>query len=666
MANSYNTSSLTDNQIGNAIDSIVMDAKTARRPFERRWYDNNFFDDGFHFRYVSRQENKIVDLADKATLYSPLRAIPKASRQIRGIANLLLTVDPVPVIYPMPVTKGQFPDKMVQNPQTGQLEPQPNPDYAQAKQIAEDIARKTGWWVTEEFKHQDISEKLAQMVLLTCKHGISYMQIWPNAADEAIKSQIYDAFDIFVDGTRSELEDSPYLVKGAPRTVAEIKADSRFPEEKTNQISPDNRYASSEIKNAYQRARHGGDARPDMAATVIEKEAFIKERLNDENRARIQKQDNAGEILGKRNNGEVVMRHTFVEGNIEVLDEYIATQDYPFVEFRMEPGPLYQVPLIERFIPANKSLDIISSRLERFTNVMLTGAWTKRKGENFEITNSANGQILEYTTTKPEQVPVAPIPSSYFEMLNVLQGYIEEQGVSVSSLGKLPKGVKANAAIETLKESEYANLNIANRRVKMTTKRIAEKFLDLADKYFVTPKTIQFLDKNEPSYFDIIGSSALSVRKKNKIDTATDIVPLDSDYKVDIQVEDGLAYTKEGKKQSAKDLMEMIIQLAPLGLIDPNVVKVFVKQLLELYGWGNTQDIIEAMDDALNSSGLNDQQMGAMKASMGQVLNDFQQAGVFPSDQQRVTENKIGMVQANNDLNGNGIPDNQEGGATNG
>jgi hypothetical protein len=658
MAEFYSTSHLTSNQVGNAIDQIVNDSKAARRNFEKRWYDNNFFDDGYHFRYLSRQENKIIDLADKATLYSPLRAIPKASRQIRGIANLLLATDPVPVVYPENVSSSQYPPVIDQ--QTGQKTT--NPELLEAREAAKDIARKSGHWLMEEFKNQDLTEKLAQMVILAAKHGISFIQIWPDAVNEKIKTQVFDAFDIFISGTVTELEDSPYLIKAKPRTVAEIKADERFDKEKTAKISPDNRYANSEIKDAYMRARYGGSSRPDSAATVMEKESFIKEYLNEENEFRIKLQPNGGEILKNRNKGDVVIRHTFVEGNIEVLDEYLELTDYPFVDFRMEPGPMYGVPLIERFIPANKSLDIISSRIERFTNVMLTGMWTKRKGENFEISNSSNGQVVEYQNTKPEQMQVTGIPGSYFEILHELQSYIEEQGVSVTTMGKLPKGVKANAAIESLKESEYANLVIPTRRLKASVKRIAEKFLDLGDGYFVTPQNVQRLEKGEPSYFDVIGKSGLAKRQAAKLKTSPDVIPLSGDYHVDIQVEDQLAYTAEGKKAAAKELMNMFIELAPLGLISPEVVKVFVQQVLEKYGWGDTQEIIEAMEDALAQGNMTQPQMGAMKASMGQVLNDFQKAGVFPSDQQRIMENKIGVAQTAVDLNKNGIPDNQEGG----
>src|SRR3990167_6943572 len=125
----YSTNTVKTEDIGQVVDEIMRIQYDKRRGFERRWYDNNFFDDGYHFRYLSRSENKIVDLSERQSIYAPMRAIPKASRQIRGVANLLMSQDPIPIVYPEEVSKSQFPDIPQQDPQTGQPIESPNPEY---------------------------------------------------------------------------------------------------------------------------------------------------------------------------------------------------------------------------------------------------------------------------------------------------------------------------------------------------------------------------------------------------------------------------------------------------------------------------------------------------------------------------------------------------------
>jgi len=328
LVGSYATNKIDSEQIGETVQNLMTEAKDARRSFERRWYDNNFFDDGYHFRYLSRQQNKIVDLADRSTIYNPLRAIPKSSKQIRGMANLLLSQDFLPVIYPEKINAAAYPPILTPDPETGEMTQQANPEYQEAIKASKLVAKLSGHWVQEEFRNQEISEKLALMVILAAKHGISYMQIWPDAVKEQIQTQVFDAFDVYVLGSVTELSDSPFIIKGLKRRIAEIKADERFDQDKVEQISPDNRHASSEIKESYMKARHGGMVNPEAVASVIEKEYFIKEYLNGENSARLRRQKNGGEILQGREEGDVVIRHGFVEGNVNVLDEYVNLPDY--------------------------------------------------------------------------------------------------------------------------------------------------------------------------------------------------------------------------------------------------------------------------------------------------------------------------------------------------
>src|SRR3990167_9924417 len=150
----FSTNKIPTEQMGSVIDDLMETAKTSRRGFERRNYDNNFFDDGYHFRFLSRTQNKIVDLSSSQSIYNPLRAIPKASRQIRGIVNLLLAQDLVPVVYPEKINKSAFPSIPSQDPNTGQQIMQPNPEYQQALDEAKRIAKMEGHCIEEEFKEQ--------------------------------------------------------------------------------------------------------------------------------------------------------------------------------------------------------------------------------------------------------------------------------------------------------------------------------------------------------------------------------------------------------------------------------------------------------------------------------------------------------------------------------
>ena len=626
----YTTSSVRTKEIGQSIDEMVNSAKTTRKGHERRWYDNNFFDDGFHFRYVSRQENKIIDLEANASIYNPIRTIPKASRQIRGVANLLVSNDLVPIVYPEKVISENY-----STPE----------EFQQAQQMAKMVARKSGHWIEEEFKSQEVKEQIALMVLLAAKHSVSFMQIWPDAIEECIKTQVYDAFDIWLMGNYTELEDVPFIIKAAPKTVAEIKATKMFDQKQLEQIHPDNRHASSEIKQAYMQARYGTREQADSVATLIEKEAFVREYLDEENVKRIQEQEDAGEILKSRKMGDPVIRHTFTAGGVWLKDEYLDLRSYPFVDLRLEPGPIYSVPLIERFIPSNKSLDMLVSRIEKYAHTMGVGIWLKRSGEQFKISNVAGGQVVDYKSVPPRQMTLSEIPSFFFNYLGFLNQVIEEQGVSTTTLGKIPAGVKAAKAIESLKESEYANLVIANRRLQQTTRIIAEKFLDIADDTFVQPQTVYLLEKGEPQYFDVIGKSAIKKREDVGLETPQDVVPLSKEYRVEIEVQSGLGYTREGAKQAAVELGNFLMQLAQMGMVSPQVLQIFTEKLLETYQFGPTAEIMDALKAVEGQGNLSDQQIEAVKIAVAEALKDSGAVGP-EAEEKMVDSTKLGVVEA--------------------
>src|SRR3990167_1060862 len=526
----FQTSSVKTEDIGQVIDETVTAYKSTRYSFERRWYDNKFFDDGFHFRFLQRTTNKIVDWGERASMYTPTRAIPKASRQVRGVANLLMSNDPTPVVYPERINTHAFGEDQQA--------------LQQAQQQAKWKAKLVGHWVDEEFKDQEINEKLAHLLILAMIQGVSYMQVWPDAVEEKIRTHVYDAFDIYLDGKFTDIQDCPVLIKGIPKLISEIKANELFDETQRMKITADNKLASSEIKEAYLRSRFGSERATEATQTILLKEAFIKEYVNKNNSGRIKAQKEASETLLRKKEGDMVIRHAFVAGNIWLFDEYLDIDKYPFVDFRMEPGPIYQVPLIERFIPLNKSLDMLVSRIERYTHTMVVGSWSIKAGEPDKPNNSAGGQIFKYNTTPPVQNPIASIPPFVFNFINILNSFVEEQGVSTSALNRIPAGVKAARAIESLKESEYANLSIAQRRFKNTVKRIAERFLDIADNYFTRPKEVQFMEKGEPTYFDIIGKRAYDEREKLGLPVGGEVIPISKDYHVEIDVEQGMGYTR--------------------------------------------------------------------------------------------------------------------------
>lgn len=644
MANKNFTSSVDTKAISGVINDLMSRYTNQRRPFERRWYDNNFFDDGFHFRYLSSKTGKIVDLSRGSSQVSPRRSIPKASRQIRGVASLLLQLELRPGIYPERVSSTSYltTDNMGQ-PIVDQEA------FQQALKSAKDEAKKLGFWVDDKWDTLDMDEQIVHMMILAAKHSISFMEIWPDSVTRKTESKIFDAFDIYLDGTMSSIYDSPTITKAVPTLISEIKNNEMFDEVQRMRISPDNRYASSEVKQAYMQSRFGTGQESESQATIILRESFIKEYLNEDNIKRIRKQDNSDIILKDIKMGDSVIRQVFDTSNGWLSDEYTELSEYPYIDFRFEPGLIYQVPLIERFIPANKSLDIAVSRVEGFANTMVTGVYQKRKGENFKIANIPGGQVIEYEGTPLQQMNIASVPNFMFNFINLLEEIIEEQGASTSTLNKLPSGVKSGVAIESVKASEFANLKIPSKMYHKTVKRIAQRLVEYASDYLIDPEEVVAEDNGGVEYFDVIGEAGIEAREKAGLSTDGFIV-INKNTKVRVEVENGLGYTVEGKKNTMQQIANYMLQLAEVGMVSKGQVQVMLNRFLEVFQFGSTAEFMDALEDG-QVKDISEEDIDKIKIAMLEVMKDIGAVGA-EADQRSIDATKVGMMEAVKDLGG--------------
>lgn len=619
--------------IGQAVEELVGQAINQRRSHERRWYDNNFFDDGYHFRVISKKTGRVVDTVNKSSGYVE-RAIPRASRQIRGVSNLLYAAEPYPVVYPERVSVENFKTNGELNQEL----------YDEAVKINKSIARKRGIWLSTEWEdEQQLPLKVIDLLLLAAKNSISYLQIYSDKGK--ICTDVFDAFDIVLYGDRRELSQVPFITKTKAMPFQEVLTNPMFEQSKLEKLTPDNRYATSEVKDAYMRSRFGAKVGDKEQSTIIVKETFMKEYLTEENWQQAVKLGGENGAMEGKSKGDMIMRHPFSAGGVTLADEYIDYDEYPFADYRFEPGPLYQVPFIERFIPQNKSLDVIVTRLEKWVNSMVVGVYQRRKGENFQVSNFPGGQLIDYEATPLTQMNTASVGNTPFNVIELLNKYIEEQGATTAGLGQLPSGVKSGVAIESVKSTEYANLKISTLMLKQTIKTIAERMLERADKDYLEPHEVESLEDGEPNYFDVIGQRGYDLSEKVGKELPSDIIPISKKTKVRIEIEPGLGLTMEGKRQAMQSIIEYMLKLVESGYVTKEALDMVIKRFLETFGYGSTQEFMEAMDEGTTKEQMTDEQITEMKIAMVEALRDTGVAG--PEAEQRLVDStKVGVLEA--------------------
>jgi len=147
--------------------------------------------------------------------------------------------------------------------------------------------------------------------------------------------------------------------------------------------------------------------------------------------------------------------------------------------------------------------------------------------------------------------------------------------------------------------------------------------LDIADKHFITPQTVMRLEKGEPDYFDVIGAQGIEARKKAKIEEVPNTVPLKKDYKVNIQIESGLGYTEEGKKGRMMEIAKFVLEMAQAGYLSQSAAKIVVQRLIEVYKFGPTAELMEALEEGGGEQELTPEQLEQMKVAILETKKDL-------------------------------------------
>jgi len=517
------------------VETLWKQLEDARFRYTRQWYINWAFYENNHFVWW-RKSTQTVDRVNppKGTV---LRAIPKARRQVEGVQNLILSAEPRWVVIP---------DEQTEN--------------------AEEVAKRVNQFLQEGWQHWNIRALLDELVLYALIYPYAVLEVGFDAIKDDIYVDVYDAFDIAVPLNIKDIEEAPYVIKTTIMTKADLEANPNF--SNTSKVVYDNRLAASQMKEARLSDKFASfKPQYEEFQTVIVKEAWIKEKTKD----------------------GIRMRVITVAGGQKLREEVYDMHQYPFVLYKPFSGPIYQPAFIEKLIPLNKSLDVFVSQIENFTNVMVRGRYLKQKMATISRLVNEDGEIVEYDTVPPQPMEIPTLPNFLFVHTNNLEKWVEESGTSTAALGKVPRGVRAYKAIESLKQSDFANLRVPIMNLQDTVQKLSEKIIDLAATHYLLPKTIYRMgDEDQPDYFKVIGEEGLNHPLGQELAERENAIVIKKSFRVKASIESALSYTEEGKRDTLRELYSA-------GLIDK-------RTLLEGFKFGNVGEILERTKAETNVS----------------------------------------------------------------
>lgn len=198
-----------------------------------------------------------------------------------------------------------------------------------------------------------------------------------------------------------------------------------------------------------------------------------------------------------------------------------------------------------------------------------------------------------------------------------------------------------------VKATEYANLKIPSEQLKIAVQKIAEIMVNYAADFVLPISVGDMNSQGDVTNYQLVGERRNNIQVLEPLNA----VVIKKGTKVNIEVEAGLGFTSEGKKETMQQIVTYMSELAQQGLISSDAVKVVTQKFLNIFQFGSTQEFMDNWDKGNQTTPLSEQQLQQMKVAMLETLKD---AGIVgqEADKRLVDSTKVGVLEAQNDLKG--------------
>ena len=542
--------------------------RESRKRYDWEWLTRDLYRRGYQFSSYNTQTKTVV-LSNSGSIRIPINLLWS---QMRVIRNQVTSFRPKWEVLP-----------------TGKSE--------QSKTNARYSGKLLDYYYDRLNLRKMIKETVTQGLIYSV--GGPWQIMFDPDADEGrgeVRIYLIDTFDFFVDANATSMEDAEICAKAIRKPLDEIKHNPQY-----SFYQPidhgDKRQAESEYKQfMLQALKYQQSFTTQDSETVILKEFWMKERVNDDNREELTQelQENEEEYKELRD-GEVLMR---VITYLDLVEDPLRIQllrrpDFPFEVYQADINPVefYGESWAKHVIPMNRVLNALESSIFQYNYKYAKGRFVIDKNSGVRIINNEHGSIIEKNQgAEVRSLPIERLPESYPQQIENMRRYIEDIGGAHDiSLGRIPTGVKSGVGLAELKQADSTNQNDLVDNLEDFLIRVAKKLLKEISDHYDVPRVIKALGKSGDSeHFAIIGAKEGEARKKKnevKIGMDTlDLAHIGRDNEVNVKIGSWLAYTKTAQQEKLQGLFEA-------GVIDQ-------KTYLEHLEFADVQNIVDRTREA--------------------------------------------------------------------
>lgn len=517
-------------------DRLWNEASEERKQWDWKWYMYGLWVRGYHY---ARYDAKLKQVVSKPVKDGrPKIVINKIYPTLRAVRNYALRNQPKAQVTPENLT-----DETLE----GTLKANKFLDYIHETEGLRPKLKSTLWQALE--------------------YSVGWWQVLWNG--EKIEINEVDTFDFYPDPKATTRKEMTYGILAVRRRISALLEDEKYIKAEVEQIKADNKQSASSYKEMLLSFEKNGNSasgkQDDKDGTVIVKELWYKE------------------------NGKVFVCAT-AGGRLIRKPEEVDTPVIPFFKLAADimPFSMYGEGWVKGMIDPQKLLNSAVSSIAEYNQIMNKIKYVTDKGAGVRIVNNEHGQIIEkkrgYNITTQA---VSPMSQAIYQQVDYASSFIEDIGaMHDASRGRVPTGVKSGRAIEAIQVGDSNNMSELVENIEDFLEDVYEYILWIASKKYMDLKSIITLDyTGQREFLKVIGEeSPVAQTMLESGEIPDDTMVISGKNMVDVKITSWLAYSPEAKRESVKELFQIMPDLPP-------------DIILDAYGIGNIADIVKKIKE---------------------------------------------------------------------
>lgn len=524
--------------LNSRLDRMWSESSDERKQWDWKWYTYGLWVRGYHYAKYDARTKTVMSKPIKDG--RPKIVVNKIYPTLRAVRNYALRNQPKAQVTP----ENLSPDSLEQT--------------LKANKFLEYIHE------TEQLR-----PKLKSTLWQALENSVGWWQVLFNG--EKIEVNPVDTFDFYPDPKARTAKEMRYGVLAVRRRISDLMEDEKYDKKEVEQIKADNKQSASSYKEMLLSFEKNGSSnsssygkKNEEDGTVILKEFWYKE-------------DDKIYVCAQAG-GRVIRQPEEVD--VKIIPFFKLASD-------IMPFSMYGEGWVKNMIDPQKLLNSAMSSIAEYNQIMNKIKYVTDKGAGVRIINNEHGQIIEkkrgYNIATQA---ISPMSQAIYQQIDYASTFIEDIGaMHDASRGRVPSGAKSGRAIEALQVGDSNNMSELVENIEDFLEDVYEYILWLASKHYQDLKSVIVMDyTGQREFLKVIGEESPVAKQMEESGIPDDTLIISGKNLVDVKITSWLAYTPEAKRESVKELFQIMPDLPP-------------DVILDAYGIGNIADIVKKIKE---------------------------------------------------------------------